>query len=169
MTNKLTLRPEGSVLFMEREFDAPRELVYDAYTQAEHLKHWWGPRGWELSYCTVDFRPGGVWHYCMKCVDENQGDFFGFESWGKGVYKEIDAPESFTYQDFFSDAEGNETEGMPSSIVALSFEPLEGNRTRMVSRAKYESEDQLNKVLEMGMEPGIAQTLDRFEEYLLTL
>ncbi|GAA0134512.1 hypothetical protein YSY43_13520 [Paenibacillus sp. YSY-4.3] len=47
--------------------DAPRDLVFQMFKEAEHLKRWWGPKGWEI--CNVDFRPGGVRHYCMKCVD----------------------------------------------------------------------------------------------------
>ena len=74
-------------LVLERVFDAPRDLVFKMFKEADHLKRWWGPRGWELPVCKVDFRPGGVWHYCMKCVDPDQGQFFGMESWGKAIYK----------------------------------------------------------------------------------
>ncbi|MFD0713593.1 SRPBCC domain-containing protein [Paenibacillus sp. GCM10027626] len=169
MANKMTFKTDGSILFMEREFDAPRELVFEAYSTAEHLKHWWGPRGWVLSFCTVDFRPGGVWHYCMKCEDKNQGDFYGFESWGKAVYKEIAAPERIVYTDYFSDAEGNEAAGMPPSEIELTFEQLEGNRTKLISRARYESEAALKQVVEMGMQQGISETIDRLEEYLQTI
>jgi uncharacterized protein YndB with AHSA1/START domain len=168
MANKMTFKVEGPVLIMEREFDAPRELVYEAHTTAEHLKHWWGPRGWILSACTVDFRPEGVWHYCMKCIDQNQGDFYGLESWGKAVYKEIVRSEKLAYMDYFSDAEGNEAEGMPASKFDMTFEQLDGSKTKITSRAKYESEEALKKVMEMGMEQGISETSDRLEEYLKT-
>lgn len=84
MSSKMITRVEGLELVLERVFDAPRELVFKVFSEAEHLKQWWGPRGWIVPFCSVDFRPGGVWHYCMKCVDEKQGDFFGMESWGKG-------------------------------------------------------------------------------------
>ncbi len=129
------------------------------------MKQWWGPRGWEVTVCNVDFRPGGVWHYCMKCVDRNQGDFYGFESWGKAVYQEIDAPEKFVYIDYFSDAEGNEAEGMPATESTIIFEDL-GSRTKVVSIGRYESEEALQQVLEMGMEQGIRETWDRLAEHL---
>ncbi|GAA3332740.1 hypothetical protein GCM10020331_094020 [Ectobacillus funiculus] len=82
---------EGQELILERVFfDAPRELVFKAFSEAEHLKHWWGPRGWTLTVCNIDFRPGGTWHYCMKCIDEKQGDFFTDTNLGeKAVYLEI--------------------------------------------------------------------------------
>lgn len=163
--SEMTVKAEGAELVLERVFDAPRERVWKAFTEAEHLKQWWGPRGWEVPFCTVDFRPGGVWHYCMKCLDENQGDFYGMESWGKGVYHEISEPESFLYTDYFSDAEGNVAEGTPASDIAMEFREEDGG-TRVVSRSRFESEEALKTVLEMGMEQGIRETWDRLSEYL---
>ncbi|WP_240422260.1 SRPBCC family protein, partial [Paenibacillus periandrae] len=84
------------------------------------------PRGWDLPICNLDFQVGGVWHFCMKCVDENQGQFFGMESWGKAVYKEIVEPEKIVLVDSFSDAEGNTNESMPSTEVTLEFIDLGG-------------------------------------------
>ena len=51
---------------MRRRFDAPRELVFEAYSSCEHIEQWWGPRSWPVAHCRMDFRPGGTWHYCMK-------------------------------------------------------------------------------------------------------
>lgn len=114
--NTMVSRIENDrVLVLERVFDAPRDLVFKMFKGSEHLRRWWGPRGFEIPVCTVDFRPGGVWHYCMKCVDQNLGQFFGMESWGKGVYKEIIEPEKIVYTDYFSDAEGNINGSMPST------------------------------------------------------
>ncbi|PYI53825.1 SRPBCC domain-containing protein [Paenibacillus flagellatus] len=168
MTSKMTTKVEGNELTLERVFDAPRELVFKAFSEAEHLKRWWGPRGWTLTVCTVDFRPGGVWHYCMKCMDENQGSFYGMESWGKAVYKEIVEAERIAYVDYFSDAEGNEAAGMPSSDIVLLFEEYEG-KTKLVNRATYASPEALKAVLDMGMEQGITETWDRLDEHLASV
>lgn len=165
--NKMITKVEGKELILERVFNAPRELVFQAFSQAEHLKHWWGPRGWTVTVCTVDFRPGGVWHYCMKCVDEKQGDFFGFESWGKAVYQEIEDGEKIVYVDYFSDAEGNEA-GLPSARVTMTFVDHEG-KTKLISRAEYESAEALKTVMEMGMEQGITETWDRLDEHLQSI
>lgn len=154
-----------NVLVLERVFDAPRELVYEMYKNPEHLKHWWGPRGWELPVCNMDFRPGGVWHYCMKCVDKNQGDFYGMESWGKQVYKEIVEPEKIVYTDYFSDAEGNVNEAMPATDGTLEFIDL-GGKTKVVNRSVYASAEALKTVMDMGMLQGITETMDRLEERL---
>lgn len=165
MINKMTLNVEDRDLILERVFDAPRELVFKAFSEAEHLKRWWGPRGWTLTVCNVDFRPGGIWHYCMKCIDENQGDFYGYESWGKAVYREIVEAEKIVYVDYFSDAEGNEANGMPSSKITMTFLEHEG-KTKLVSRAQYASAQELKTVLDMGMEQGITETWDRLADLL---
>ncbi|MWC29863.1 SRPBCC domain-containing protein [Paenibacillus sp. MMS18-CY102] len=154
-----------NVLVIERVFDAPRELVFQMFKEPEHLKRWWGPRGWELPVCTVDFRPGGVWHYCMKCVDKSHGDFYGMESWGKAIYKEIAEPEMFSYTDYFSDAEGNQNAEMPSTDVTLTFID-EGGKTKLVNRGVYVSPEALKTVMDMGMLQGITETWDRLEERL---
>jgi uncharacterized protein YndB with AHSA1/START domain len=168
MSSKMLTKVEGNELILERVFDAPRELVFKAFSDAEHLKHWWGPRGWTLTVCNVDFRPGGIWHYCMKCMDKNQGDFYGMESWGKGVYREIVAAEKIEYTDYFSDAEGNEAEGMPATDVTLTFLEHEG-RTKLINRARYASPEALKQVMDMGMEQGITETYDRLDEHLQSI
>jgi uncharacterized protein YndB with AHSA1/START domain len=165
--NTMISRVENDrVLVLERIFDAPRDLVFNMFKDSEHLKRWWGPRGWELPVCNVDFRSGGVWHYCMKCVDQDQGEFFGMESWGKGVYKEIIEPEKIIYVDFFSDAEGNTNDAMPSSVVTLEFIDLGGGKTKLINRAEYASAETLKTVTDMGMLQGITETWDRLEEVL---
>lgn len=162
--NKMLSSVENDqVLVLERVFDAPRSLVFEMFKEPEHLKRWWGPRGWELPVCNVDFRPGGVWHYCMKCVDEAQVDLFGMESWGKGIYRQIEAPEKIIYTDFFSDAEGNENDAMPSTEVTLEFIDL-GGKTKLVSRAEYATAEALQMVMDMGLLQGITETWNRLEE-----
>lgn len=168
MSDKMIAKVEGQVYTLEREFAAPRETVFQMFAEARHLKHWWGPRGWTLPVCNIDFRPGGVWHYCIKCVDESQEAFFGFESWGKGVYEEIEAPDKIVYTDYFSDAEGREAADFPASQVTMLFLE-EAGRTRLVSRSLFDSPEALQAVLDSGMEQGIAETWDRLAEYLATL
>ncbi|ACO46427.1 SRPBCC domain-containing protein [Deinococcus deserti] len=155
----------GKELVLERVFKAPRGLVFEAFSKAEHLSRWWGPRGWDVSYCAVDFRPGGKWHYCMKCVDTAQGQFYGMESWGLGIYQEIEVPSRIVYTDYFSDAEANINEQMPPTLSILTFEDVEGG-TKVVNRAVYASEDGLRAVMDMGMLQGITETWDRLAEHL---
>ncbi|PYE55856.1 SRPBCC domain-containing protein [Deinococcus yavapaiensis] len=162
----MTSRVEaGRELILERIFKAPRHLVFDAFSQAEHLKKWWGPRGWDLSFCAVDFRPGGTWHYCMKCVDEAQGAFYGMESWGLGIYEDIETPRRIVYTDHFSDADARINDTMPSTLVTLTFEEVDGG-TKIVNRAVYASEEGLKTVLDMGMLQGVTETWNRLAEHL---
>ncbi|MDQ0112236.1 SRPBCC domain-containing protein [Paenibacillus harenae] len=165
MTNQTVSKVEGNVLILERVFNAPRELVFQAFSEAEHLKQWWGPRGWTVPVCNIDFRPGGIWHYCMKCEDKNQGDFYGMESWGKGVYKDIVTSEKIGYTDYFSDSEGNVSAEMPVTDVIIQFVEFEG-KTKLVNTSTYVSAEALQTVLDMGMEQGINETWDRLEEHL---
>lgn len=163
---KMSSRVENDrTLVLERTFDAPPKLVFKMYTEEEHLKHWWGPQGWEVPYCKVDLRPGGVWHYCMKCVDKKQGEYFGMEAWGKGIYKEITAPEKLIYTDYFSDKDGNSNMELPSTDIVLELMDVNG-KTKLICRAEYATKDALKTVMDMGMLEGISQTWDRLDDRL---
>lgn len=87
------------------------------------------------------------------------------ESWGKGVYKEIVEPEKIIYTDYFSDAEGNEDDTMPSTEITMEFIDL-GGKTKLVSRSEYVSAETLKSVMDMGVLDGVTQTWDRLEERL---
>ena len=86
---------------LTRTFDAPRKLVWEAMTQAEHLKHWMGPSG-SLTYATVDLKPGGIFHYGMAMPD-------GTTMWGKWMFKEIVPPEKLVVLVSFSDENKGDT------------------------------------------------------------
>lgn len=149
---------EKRELVMERIFDAPRELVFKAWTEPELVKQWWGPKGWTLPVCNMDFRPGGVWHYCMRGPD-------GMESWGKAVYREIVEPERIVYIDTFSDAEGNQPENMPEMVITVTFTE-ENGQTKLTSRTQFATAEELEAVLEMGAVEGMNDTLDRLADLL---
>ncbi len=143
---------------MERVFDAPRELVFAAWTKPEHLAQWWGPTGWTLPVCTLDFRPGGVWHYCMRSPT-------GEDAWGKATYHEIVPPERIVYTDIFSDADGNPIAGAPEMLITIEF-AAEGSKTKVTSRAQFASVEDYKAILAMGMVEGLTQTWDRLAAYL---
>jgi uncharacterized protein YndB with AHSA1/START domain len=82
-----------------RVFDAPRELVFKAQTEAEHLSKWWGPKGYTMLVAKLELRPGGTFHYSMRSPE-------GHEMWGKFVYREIVAPERIVFVNSFSDESG---------------------------------------------------------------
>ncbi|MCD9021402.1 SRPBCC domain-containing protein [Cohnella silvisoli] len=162
--NKMTSRAEGRELILERIFDAPRELVFKVFSESEHLKRWFGPKGWTLPVSNLDFRPGGVWHYCMKCTDESN-EYYGQESWGKTVYHEIVEPERIVYVDSFSDAEGHIVKDMPETLITMTFVEHEG-KTKLINHAQYASAEALKTVMDMGMLQGITETWDNLDKYL---
>ncbi|KZE69201.1 ATPase [Fictibacillus phosphorivorans] len=153
------------VLVLERVFDAPRSQVYKMFKEPDYLKQWWGPRGWELPICNMEFKPGGFYHYCMKCMDQNQDEFYGMESWGKAFYKEIVEPEKIVYVDYFSDEDGNTNDIMPATRVTADFVEMDG-KTKLVNRCEYASAEELKTILDMGAIQGITETWDRLEELL---
>ncbi len=83
-------------------FDAPRELVWKAFTEADRLAHWWGPEGFTMLARTLDIRPGGSFHYSMRSPD-------GHVMWGKFVFRDVRAPERLAFVSSFSDEAGNIT------------------------------------------------------------
>jgi len=113
MDTKITSKKrQGEQIFITRDFDAPRSLVFKAWTDCGWLMSWWGPKGFTTPLCNIDFRPKGHFHYCMRSPE-------GKDYCGKGVYREIVEPERITYTDFFVDEKGNP---VPPSHYGISPE-----------------------------------------------
>ena len=93
-------REQPHELVITRTFTAPRELVWQAWTEPGRLMRWWGPKGFTAPVCTNDLRVGGKYLYCMRSPD-------GQEFWGTGVYREIVAPSLLVCSDSFADEQGN--------------------------------------------------------------
>lgn len=163
MTNdRMNVEIGDRELIFTRTFDAPRQLVFETFSSCEHLSNWWGPRQWPMAECTLDFREGGVWHYCLR--GPNEGD----ESWGQAVYDEIVEPERIVYTDHFADSDGNVNSEMPAVKTTIQFDRQNGKTTLRV-RAQYPSASDLKQVVEMGMIEGMNETLDRLEEHVASL
>ena len=154
---------------ISRLVDAPRERVWKAWTEAEHLKHWWGPQGFKLHTCKVDLRPGGVFHYGMTTPD-------GKDVWGKFIYREIKAPQRLVFIVSFSDPKGGVTrhpwnDNWPlETLSTVTFEE-QGGKTKVTvqwipadsaSDAERKSFDEGRP----GMKQGWGGTMDQFADYL---
>jgi len=156
---------ENKTLIFERIFEAPRARVWKAWTTAEQIAKWWGPRGWVTTVKEFDFRAGGHLLYAMKCEDPAQGDFYGREEWAKSVYETIDEPSSFSYKDYFTDEDGTVNQTMPSMTITMEFtETPEG--TKVSSKTVFASQDAYEQTVAMGVVEGVGQTWDRLEELL---
>ncbi len=162
---KVTKDLENKVLIIERKFDAPRDKVWKAYADQETFEKWWGPEGWETTAKEFNFTPGGRVHYDMKCVDERQGEWFNQSSWGVMVIDSVDAPHSFTYTDYFSDAEGTLNQEMPVIKVTNEFVEQDGV-TKLVSRSVADNADQIEELIKMGMVEGFTSQLLKLDQLL---
>lgn len=156
---------ETGELKISRFFNAGPEKVWRAYTNKESFESWWGPKGWETTTKEFNVSPGGKLHYCMKCVDKEQGEWYGQESWGIMEFTEVNPITDMTYMDYFADSDGKVDESMPAVSNKLELIPENGG-TKLVSTSQYKSAQDLQKVLDMGMEEGYDQTLDCLEEFL---
>lgn len=162
---KVTKDIENKILTIERVFDAPKEKLWRAYADKEWFEKWWGPEGWQTTTKAFDFRSGGQIHYGMKCVDENQGEWFGQESWGLMKIESTDEPNGFSAQDFFSNAEGELNEEMPGQRFEVELVEEDG-KTRLISRSITETAEALEALIKMGMVEGFSSQLNRLEELL---
>lgn len=159
--SKTMVTTSGKQLHMERLFNAPRQLVFEAWSKPDYLARWWGPKGWTLPVCKVDFRAGGSWHYCMRGPE-------GEESWGKAIYHQIVVPERIVYSDYFSDAAGTLSDQMPVGTTTMTFIELDG-KTKVIGESEYPAAADLEKVIQMGMLEGMNESLNRLEEALAAL
>jgi Uncharacterized conserved protein len=157
--NAVTTRIEEKEFITERIFNAPPELVFDAYTQPEHLKRWWAPLPYTIPTCTVDLRPGGVWHYSMRSPE-------GEVHWARSVYREIVRPERLEYTSTFADEHGNATDDIPEQLNKVTFEPFEG-RTKLTIRVQFDSQADLQATLKMGMVEGMTMIFNHLDELFL--
>jgi len=149
----LTVVSDTEVM-LEREFDAPRELVFRAHSSCEHIRHWWGRRIDTMPSCEMDFRPGGKWRFVNRDDQGHELAFFG-------EYGTIIEPQRIDWTFGF---EGMDGEPGPET---LTLEELDGGRrTLLRTRSFLPSKEALDAMIATGMERGAAETWDRLEEYL---
>jgi uncharacterized protein YndB with AHSA1/START domain len=159
---KVTKDLQNKTLTIEREFNAPKAKLWNAYADKETFAKWWGPEGWETTIKEFNFAPGGRNHYCMKCTDEAQGQWFGQESWGLMEYGDMSEPDRFTYKDAFTDETGVANKDMPLLTVDIELKEQDG-KTTVVSVVHGDSAEDIEKLLAMGMIEGFSSSADKLE------
>jgi uncharacterized protein YndB with AHSA1/START domain len=155
-----------------RTFDAPRDLVFKAWTQKEHLMKWFGPKGMPMKAADLDLRPGGTFHYCLALPD-------GKDMWGKWTFRDIAPPESIVLISSFSDAAGGITthpfaKDWPRETLSATTLVEENGKTVLTVRwVPYTSStDAERKVFREGhasMQQGWGGTMEALTAYLATL
>jgi uncharacterized protein YndB with AHSA1/START domain len=148
--------PSDREVSMTRVFNAPRELVFAAYTDPRHVPNWWGLRRSTTIVDKMDVRPGGLWRYIQR---EPDGAEYGFN----GEYREVVPPERLVYTFEF--------EGLPGHVVVdtVTFEEEENGKTRVTALSLFANVEDRDGMVASGMEFGANESWDRLEELLATL
>jgi uncharacterized protein YndB with AHSA1/START domain len=147
------VEPGKHAITITRVFDAPRELVFKAYTDPELLPQWWGPRKYTTTVERMEVRPGGIWRYIQRGPD---GDEHAFH----GVYHEAVSPERLIYT--------FEYEGMPGhvSLETVTLQDQAG-KTLVTDQVIYQSVEDRDGMYQSGMQEGAIESMDRFAELLV--
>jgi uncharacterized protein YndB with AHSA1/START domain len=158
-TGNLKLMTQGDrEIVMTRALDAPRRLVFDAFTKPELVKQWLlGPPGWSMPICEIDLRVGGVYRYVWR------RDSDGSEMGMGGVYREIAAPERLVATEKFDQP------WYPGEAVGTTVLVEQGGKTAITQTVLYQSQEARDAVLKSGMERGVAASYDRLADLLASL
>lgn len=147
--------PSDRETVITRVFDAPRQLVFDAWTKPEHVRQWYGPRYLTMTICEIDLRVGGKWRYVVQAPDGSEHAF-------SGTYLEIARPERLVSTEWY--------EAMPGTdyVVAASFDEKDG-KTTLTSRLLYQSKEHRDGHVASGMEAGMSESMERLDAHLLKM
>ena len=156
--NRMTLTlPSDREIAVERTFDAPRSLVFEAMTGCEHMSKWWGPRYLTLEVCEIDLRPGGAYRFVQKAPDGTLHPF-------KGVYREVAAPERIVFTQIYD----VEPFSIHEAVVTSVLTERDG-KTMLAQTLVFGSRETRDGMIASGMESGEAESFDRLDELLAEL
>ena len=149
---KVIADPGTQEIVITRSFDAPRELVFKAFTEPDAVRRWWGLANSDTVVDQLEARPGGRWRFVERDGEGNEDAFHG-------VYHDLQAPERIVYTFEF--------EGMPGHVLleTIVFED-QGGRTLMTDTSVFQSVGDRDGMLQSGMESGASESLDRLDAYL---
>jgi uncharacterized protein YndB with AHSA1/START domain len=147
--------PSDREIVMTRVVDAPRSVVWDVWTNPEHVANWLlGPEGWTMPVCEIDLRPGGAWRYVWR-----RGD--GTEMEMRGEYREIAPPERLVSTESWG-------ADWPETLNTLILTE-ENGKTTLTSTVLYPSQEARDAALQTGMKDGASISFDRLADYLRTI
>lgn len=147
--------PSDTEILMRCSFNAPRQLVFDAFTEPEHLVHWWGPRGTSLTCCEVDLRPGGKWRMVIRDAGEEEHAF-------GGAILELEPPRRFVWTFGWDGMPGQEG---PEEMIFTEVD----DKTTVTTRSTFPDKETRDAMLRSGMEEGATQSYERLAERLATI
>ncbi len=149
-------------LTVKREFAAKRQRVWDCYTKSALLDQWFAPKPLTTKTKHMDFREGGYWHYAMLMPD-------GQAFWNRQDFRTINPIDRYAALDAFCDEAGTVNPDMPRAQWEVTFADATGGKTLVTTVVQYNSPEDVQKVIDMGMKDGLASTLERLDELLLKM
>jgi len=153
--------PTDEQILITREFDAPRELVYEAWTTPELVRRWWTAKRGEATVCEIDLRVGGSWRYVMVAHD---GTEVGFH----GEYREIVPNERIVSTEVYEGLPEGVSEEEAATVNTVTFEEQDG-RTRLTILVQARSKASRDAIVESGMEDGLQDALELLEQVAVSL
>ena len=152
--NNLEVERDQRAITMSRIFDAPRERIWEILTDPALVPKWWGPKNLITTVNKMELKVGGAWRYIQK---DSNGNEYAYQ----GVYKEIDVPERLVTTSEFEPLAGH------ISTETLTLEELPDGRTKMTVRTTFATLEDLEGIIQAGMESGAVESWDRLEELLM--
>ncbi|HLN52682.1 MAG TPA: SRPBCC domain-containing protein [Lentimicrobium sp.] len=147
---------ENKKIEVEREFHAPVNRVWQAWTDSKMLDRWWAPKPWKAKTKTMDFRDGGFWLYAMQGPE-------GEEHWARADFSNISPEKQFSVKDAFCDSNGNIDHSFPIAHWNLRFDDR-GNSTLVKIDINYPTVADLEKYIEMGFKEGFSAAMENLDE-----
>jgi uncharacterized protein YndB with AHSA1/START domain len=152
----VTLQSDREIV-LTRSFARPRGLLFEAWTQPEHVRQWWGCDGSTVTHCEMDLRPGGTWRLKMRLADGSEHSFHG-------EYREIVPNERLVYSECYE----NSAVGSPEWLTTVTFEDA-GGETKLTHAILHGSREMRDGHLNSGMETGAVQTMDRLDRHAASM
>ena len=162
MLAELALIPDDRRLEIEREFDAPRQLVWRMFADPYHLSRWWGPKDFTNPVVELDFREGGRWYHVMRGPD-------GRDYPADSEFVEIAPPDRIVYRNRQVEAAAFGDNPPPSFLRVITFEDLPGNRTLLTLEAWFDTAAHKDAVTRRGFREGTLESYDKLSAHLSTL
>lgn len=161
MTNNFVFEPDlaAKTIHIVREFNAPIEKVWRAWTEADLLEKWIAPKPWTAKTKIMDFSVGGVWLYAMIGTG-------GEKRWVYAKFTAIENGSSFSSTGMFCDGEGNPLPDGPKSYRDTRFSAIDGNKTKVDQLITFEEESTIKMFAEGGFKEGTAMSLNQLDELL---
>jgi uncharacterized protein YndB with AHSA1/START domain len=157
-----SVNKENNTIHVIREFNAGLDLVWKAWTTAELLDQWWGPKPWKAETKTMDFREGGYWLYAMVSPE-------GERHWSKVNYISIVKEKSFAAKDGFCDENGTMDPAFPQNLWENTFNTKGTNVAVVDMLLTFDTLSDLEKTIEMNFKEGFTMGLQQLDELLSTL